>query len=187
MNSLLSQPSLISFFAGIGGIDLGFTQAGFQVVAAYDIDPYAVQTYQHNVSPRTQRMDIRTMTWQDLPTAEVWSFGFPCQDLSQAGHQQGMRMSCLDCHHEFDYMDYLAHDRRCPVCQGQALQTATRSGLFFEVMRLLDACRTHAPEKVPKVLIAENVKQLRKYLDVLKEEYTFRGYAMHAQLFNSKY
>ena len=44
-----------------------------------------------------------------------------------------------------------------------------------------------APEKVPKVLVAENVKALRKLLPMLEAEYGKAGYKCHAQLFNSKY
>ena len=47
--------------------------------------------------------------------------------------------------------------------------------------------REREPEKVPKVLVAENVKALRKLLPVLEAEYGKAGYKCHAQLFNSKY
>ncbi|MBX7259608.1 MAG: DNA cytosine methyltransferase [Candidatus Hydrogenedentes bacterium] len=43
---MLSQ--VVSLFCGCGGLDLGFTQAGFNVALALDVDPVAVRTYNHN-------------------------------------------------------------------------------------------------------------------------------------------
>ena len=37
-----------SFFAGVGGIDLGFEKAGFGTIYANEFDPYPVQTYEFN-------------------------------------------------------------------------------------------------------------------------------------------
>ena len=41
------QFTVASMFAGIGGIDLGFEQAGCKVVWANEIDKYACETYEH--------------------------------------------------------------------------------------------------------------------------------------------
>lgn len=57
-----------------------------------------------------------------------------------------------------------------------------RSGLFFEVMRLLGEVR----EK-PVFILAENVKALKKHLPTLEEEYKKAGYRMYFTLYNSKY
>ena len=57
-----------------------------------------------------------------------------------------------------------------------------KSGMFFEVMRLLDEVSIK-----PFALIAENVKGLRKYLPVLEWEFAMRGYKMYYALYNSKY
>lgn len=179
---------VVSFFAGVGGICLGFRQAGFEVIAAFDFDKYAVQTYTHNVGNYIKQRDITEMTWEELPEGDdlVWTFGFPCTDLSVAGGRAGMKVQCQTCESELDYTEFI-ENRTCPHCGGHDVKSATRSGLFFEVMRLLDECRIHAPRKVPKVLFAENVKPLKKYLPVLEAEYTLRGYKMDADLFNSKY
>jgi DNA (cytosine-5)-methyltransferase 1 len=37
-----------SFFAGVGGIDLGFSQAGFDTIYANEIDPFAITTFESN-------------------------------------------------------------------------------------------------------------------------------------------
>lgn len=145
-----------SFFCGAGGFDLGFIQAGFTIVGAWDFDKFAVASYRANIGEHVKQMDIREMTWKDVPMASVWTFGFPCQDLSVAGKQAG-------------------------------LFEGKRSGLFFEVMRLLNETLDNKPENAPLILLAENVKGLKPYLGVLEEEYRKRGYKMQYRLYNSKY
>lgn len=47
---------IVSLFCGCGGLDLGFTQAGFDVALALDIDPVAVRTYNHNHGGETAQV-----------------------------------------------------------------------------------------------------------------------------------
>lgn len=60
-----------------------------------------------------------------------------------------------------------------------------RSGLFFEVMRLLEEKR-HEGEETPKVIIAENVKGLKEDLPTIEQEYNLNGYNMVYRLLNSR-
>lgn len=143
-------------FCGCGGLGLGFQQAGFTINGAWDFDKYAVQSYAANVGDHVKQADITQMTYKDIPKSDVWTFGFPCQDLSVAGKQAGL-------------------------IEGK------RSGLFFEVMRLLSEMRERESRRLPAIILAENVKALRKYLPVLEEEYAKQGYVMYYQLYNSKY
>ncbi|WP_138437022.1 DNA cytosine methyltransferase [Marinobacter shengliensis] len=46
----MQNPKFVSLFSGCGGLDLGFTQAGFQPVAAYDSWPLAVENYSLNLA-----------------------------------------------------------------------------------------------------------------------------------------
>lgn len=144
------------FFCGAGGMGLGFLQAGYEIKGAWDFDKYAVQSYKANVGTHVTQVDIRKMVYTDIPRAGVWSFGFPCQDLSVAGKVVG-------------------------------LFEGKRSGLFFEVMRLLEETGKNTPGNLPPVIVAENVKGLKPYLDVLHSEYEKAGYKMYYQLFNSRY
>lgn len=142
-----------SFFCGAGGFDLGFIQAGFEIAGAWDFDKYAVQSYQHNIGDHGQRADVTQMKGSDIPNAKGWLFGFPCQDISIAGKQKGM-------------------------IKGQ-----TRSGLFYEIMRLLGEV-----EDKPEWILAENVKAVKKLIPTIEEEYDKAGYTLvDPQLYNTKF
>jgi len=143
-------------FCGGGGLGLGLTQAGLQVIDAWDFDKNAVVSYMANLGDHVRQADITKMGWQDKKKADIWAFGFPCQDLSVAGLRKG-------------------------------LYEGSRSTLFFEQMRILDEVIENAPDKIPSILLAENVKGLKKYLPSLEAEFSKRGYKMYVQLYNSKY
>ena len=79
---------VISLFAGIGGIDLGFDYAGFDVIWANDFDKYAVQTYRQNVGEHIVHADITTIV-DEIPEHDVLIGGFPCQPFSTLGKLKG--------------------------------------------------------------------------------------------------
>ena len=81
-----------SLFSGIGGIDLGFEQAGFEIIWANDIDADACKTYRHNF-PNTQLLegDVRDIDPHTLSDVDVLIAGFPCQPFSIMGHRRGFK------------------------------------------------------------------------------------------------
>jgi len=108
-----------SFFSGVGGLDLGFERAGIRTVSVSEIDPFArsvlasrfpgvpqlgdivaladrelselVQQPADTVQRRIGPVDAISGTpgSDDWKVADIWSAGFPCQDLSVAGKRKG--------------------------------------------------------------------------------------------------
>lgn len=104
------------------------------------------------------------------------------------GKQKGFRFVCKDCGMEWGYDSGEHRDGiKCPECGGGSYQAASRSGMFFEMMRLLDETAGEAPEHLPKALFIENVKGLKPYIPALEAELEKRGYTAHIRLYNSKY
>ena len=78
----------VSLFAGIGGFDLGFEYAGFNIIWANDFDKYACKTYEANVSKNIVCGDIR-IEKENIPEHDVLIGGFPCQPFSTLGKLKG--------------------------------------------------------------------------------------------------
>lgn len=78
----------VSLFAGIGGFDLGFEYAGFNIVWANDFDKYACETYEANVGKNIVCGDIR-IAKENIPNHDVLIGGFPCQPFSTLGKLKG--------------------------------------------------------------------------------------------------
>lgn len=100
-----------SFFSGVGGLDLGFHRAGIATVSLSEIDPYASAVLAERFPEVPNLGDITKLNGEEIPNAEVWSGGFPCQDLSVAGKRRGFEdgtRSSL----AFTYLDLV--ERRLP-------------------------------------------------------------------------
>lgn len=125
---------LIELFAGIGSQAKALINLGvdFEHYRVCEFDKRAVQSYNAVHGTNFNRSDIREITAKDLGITQtdkycyIMTYSFPCQDLSNAGKQAGM-----------------------------AKGSGTRSGLLWEVERLLDEC-----EELPQVLLMENVPQV---------------------------
>ena len=87
----MKEYKLASLFAGIGGIDLGFEQAGFVPVWANEIDPAAAITFRANHKAELVVDDICNIKAKDIPTVSVLAGGFPCQAFSIAGYKKGFK------------------------------------------------------------------------------------------------
>lgn len=109
----------IDFFAGIGGFRKGMELAGHECVGFCEFDKFATASYisMHLLTDEQRKAledipikkrqkeilkeeyrngewyanDIRRVYAGDIPKADCWCFGFPCQDISVAGKQAGFR------------------------------------------------------------------------------------------------
>jgi len=83
---------MISLFAGVGGIDLGFEKAGFKTVYANEFDKKARETYRLNFPDvNIDSRDIREVEEDEVPhNVSVVTGGFPCQSFSIAGYRKGL-------------------------------------------------------------------------------------------------
>jgi len=77
-----------SFFAGIGGFDLGFERAGMKVVFQCEIDPFCQQILKRHWPQVPIYEDITTLVPTTIPAADLWCAGWPCQDLSNANTER---------------------------------------------------------------------------------------------------
>lgn len=150
--------TFIDFFSGIGGFHSGFEKAGMKCIGWCEFDKYAQKSYRalYDTKGLYFSEDVRKIRGWELPNATLWSFGFPCQDISIAGKQKG-------------------------------IGRGTRSGLFFEIMRLLDETEANKPEWI----IAENVKNLLSIeggwgFFKVTSEMAKRGYTVQWRVYNSK-
>ena len=82
----------IDIFAGIGGFRSGLEKAGHQCVGYVEWDKYARKSYQaiYDTEGEYTAHDIKEVKGIELPEADIWTFGSPCQDISIAGKQKGI-------------------------------------------------------------------------------------------------
>lgn len=122
--------SFVDIFAGIGGMRMGFEEAGGECVFTCEWDKYSQQTYRANFGEDDIAGDIRQVPADAIPPHDVLLAGFPCQPFSIAGVS---KKNALDEPHGF-------------ACEAQGT-------LFFDLARLI------AYHK-PRAFLLENVKNL---------------------------
>ena len=126
---------------------------------------------------------------ESLPNCDLLTYSCPCTDISIAGKQEGLKWTCQDCGHEYD-PSKLDVDTRytCPNCGSHSIKS-TRSGLLYEVERLL--VKSKENNNLPKFLLMENVDALvsAKYIDSFKDwisRLEDLGYNSYYQTINAK-
>jgi DNA (cytosine-5)-methyltransferase 1 len=86
--------TFLDFFAGVGGFRKGMEMAGHKCLGHCEIDKYANMSYAAIHEPKEDEWfgtDIKRTNADELPRADAWCFGFPCQDISVAGKQLGFK------------------------------------------------------------------------------------------------
>lgn len=83
---------VVSLFSGAGGMDLGFINAGFDIIWANDFFQDAVNSYRKNIGKHMIYGDITKISSDDIPNnADVIIGGFPCQGFSVANTKRSMK------------------------------------------------------------------------------------------------
>lgn len=153
---------VLSLFSGIGAFEKALDNLGipYELVALCEIDKCASKSYQaiHGVDESMNLGDITKVDAKKLPKdIDLITYGFPCQDISNAGKMKGLF---------------------------NADGTQTRSGLFFEALRIIE-------ETQPRVAIAENVKMLtsKKFalqFKIVLDSLKAAGYNNYFRVLNAK-
>jgi DNA (cytosine-5)-methyltransferase 1 len=83
-----SRLTAAGLFAGIGGIELGLSQAGIRTDLLCELDPAASLVLRERFPESTLHPDVTKL--REMPAVDLVAAGFPCQDLSQAGKTAGI-------------------------------------------------------------------------------------------------
>lgn len=81
---------MIDMFAGMGNMRIGFEQAGHECAYSIEFDKHKREIYKVIFGREPDAGDITNVRGTDLPEAECWCFGAPCQDFSVAGKRAGL-------------------------------------------------------------------------------------------------
>lgn len=84
-------PSMISLFAGCGGLDLSFHEAGYRSRLVNEFNPDAAKTFEKNFGVKVDTSPIEELDMEGLPKAGLVTGGFPCQDFSQIWKRPGLK------------------------------------------------------------------------------------------------
>lgn len=165
-------------------------QIPYNLVNYCEIDKYASKSYSavHGVPESLNLGDITKVDTSKLPRIDMISYGFPCQDISLAGKQKGLKLVCGKCNtvHEISEDEVkkilIGQPIFCEKC-GEEFDL-TRSGLFFQALRIIKDTK-------PKVAIAENVKNLtskkfKEQFDIVLDSLEQAGYNNYWQVLNAK-
>lgn len=176
--------TVASLFAGVGGIDKGFEQAGARIIWANEMDKNACITYRENFKHELVEKDIREVPANAMPDVNILTAGWPCVAFSVAGNRHGMKYQCHDCEyeHSVSYEEYI-HGAVCPECGGNTEAKDPRGTLFFDVIRFIR-------EKEPQAIFLENVKNLKGHdngntFRVIEQMLRESGYHIDSRVMNT--
>ena len=156
---------LIEMFGGIGSQAMALRDIGadFEHYKVVEFDKYAIKSYNAIHGTDFEPMDITKIIGSDLGITDtdkycyIMTYSFPCQDLSVAGKQKGMKKG-----------------------------SGTRSGLLWEVERLLNEVENLPQvllmENVPQVHSKANMPDFQKWIDFLES----KGYSNYWKDLNAK-
>ena len=88
----MGQLTFLDLCSGIGGFRLGLEAAGHKCIGYCEYDKFARASYEamYDTEGEWKAYDITKLEPGEIPYADIWCFGFPCQDISIAGKQRGL-------------------------------------------------------------------------------------------------
>ena len=88
----MKQMTFLDLCSGIGGFRLGLETAGHKCIGYCEYDRFARASYEamYDTKGEWKADDVTKLKSADVPYADIWCFGFPCQDISVAGKQRGL-------------------------------------------------------------------------------------------------
>lgn len=154
--------TFIDLFAGIGGLRLGLERVGGHCVFSCEWDLHSQRTYRHWFSevPFGDIRDLRGSRLKEIPPYDLLAAGFPCQPFSIAGVSKKKSLG-----RQHGFLD------------------RTQGTLFFNLATIIEGTR-------PKVLLLENVKNLRSHdggrtWGVIRETLTELDYVVFDQVIDA--
>ena len=127
------SPTMGSLFDGSGGFPLGGLLHGIEPIWASEVEPYPIAVTKLHLPNMKHLGDVSKIHGREIAPVDVVTFGSPCQDMSIAGKRAG-----------------LLH-----TAKGD--DTTTRSGLFYEAIRIMKEMRDATHGKYPSFAVWENV------------------------------
>lgn len=155
----MGQPTFIDLFAGIGGMRLGFAQAGGCCVFSSEWNKFAQITYEANFG-EVPAGDITQIASEKIPDHDILLAGFPCQPFSIAGVS---KHNALGINHGF--------------------QHPTQGNLFFEIARIINDKRPKAflLENVKNLQSHDRGRTFQRIQEILND----LGYYTYYQVINA--
>lgn len=154
--------NVLSLFSGIGAFEKALDNLGipYNLLAYCEIDKYASKAYSiiHNVPEEKNLTDVTKVDFLDIEdSVDLITYGFPCQDISNAGKQKGFTDE-----------------------EGNR----TRSGLFFEALRIIEEFKPKfaIAENVKALTSKKFTEEFKTVLESLEEA----GYNNYWQVLNAK-
>ena len=125
--------TLGSLFDGSGGFPLAGAHAGITPVWAAEIEPYPIAVSSLHFPQMKHLGDVSQIDGGTITPVDIITFGSPCQDMSIAGKREGIKH------------------------KDKGDDETTRSGLFYEAIRIIKEMRETTHGKYPKYAVWENV------------------------------
>jgi DNA (cytosine-5)-methyltransferase 1 len=184
-----------SFFSGIGGFDLGFEQAGFEVSYQCEIDSFCNEILEAHWPDVPRAKNIKEVKNATIPASDVWAGGFPCQDVSLArmGPRAGLKGARSGLFHDFAGLLREGHPKVVVIENVPGLLSSHKGRDFETVIRtladigysvgwrLLNSKNFGVPQSRSRVYIVGCYRDRRGPVEILFEPECGKGNAAESQ------